>query len=86
MIFKKVDKLYHDANNTCHICGKTCISKLKDHFRETGKHRGPACKICKLRYKQQNIIPMIFHNGSVYDFNLLNIELFKQNNDKKKSR
>ena len=28
-------------------------------------------------------IPVIFHNGSGYDFNLLHSELFKQNNDKK---
>ena len=37
-----------------------------------------------LRYKQQNFIPVIFHNGSGYDFNLLYSELFKQNNDKRK--
>ena len=50
----------------------------------TGKYRGPACKICNLRYKQQNFIPVIFHYGSGYDFNLLYSELFKQNNDKRK--
>ena len=48
------------------------------------KYRGPACKICNLRYKQQNFIPVIFHNGSGYDFNLLYSELYKQNNDKRK--
>ena len=84
MVFRKKDKLYHNATNTCHICGKTCINKVRDQCHETGKYRGPACKICILRYKQQNFIPVIFLNGSGYDFNLLYSELFKQNNDKRK--
>ena len=83
-VFTEEDKLYHETNNTCHICSKTCINKVRDHCHETGKYRGPACKICNLRYKQQNFIPVIFHNGSGYDFNLLYSELFKQNNDKRK--
>ena len=65
--------------NICHICGK-----VGDHCHETGKYRGPACKICNLMNKHQNFIPVIFHNGSGYDFNLLYSELFKQNNDKRK--
>ena len=83
-LFNEEDKLYHETNNTCHICSKTCINKVKDHCHETGKNRGPACRICNLRYKQQNFIPVIVHNGSGYDFNLLYSELFKQNNDKRK--
>ena len=67
------------------MCSKTCITKVRDHCHETGKYRGPACNICNLRYKQQNSIPVIFHNGSGYDFNLLYSELFKQNNDKRKA-
>ena len=84
------DKLYHETNNFCHICSKTCINKLRiinevrDHCHDTGKYRGPACNICSLRYKQQNFIPVIFQNGSGYDFNLLYSELFKQNKDKRK--
>ena len=84
MIFTEEDKLYHETNNTCHICSKTCINKVRDHCHETGKYRGPARKICNLRYKQQNFIPVIFHNDSGFDFNLLYSELFKQNNDKRK--
>ena len=83
MIFTEEDKLYHETNNTCHICSKTCINKVRDHCHEIGKYRGPACKIYNLRYKQQNFIPVIFNNGSGYDFNLLYSELFKQINDKK---
>ena len=84
MIFNEEDKFYHEINNTCHICSKTCIYKVRDHCHETGKYREPACKICNLRYKQQNFIPVIFHNGSGYDFNLLYSELFMQNNDNRK--
>ena len=82
MIFNEEDQLYHETNNTCHICSKTCINRVRDQCHETGKYRGPAVRICYLRYKQQNFIPVIFHNGSGYDFNLLYSELIKQNNDK----
>ena len=85
MIFnEEEDQLYQETNNTCRICSKTCINKVRDHCHETGKYRGPACRICNLRYKQQNFIPVIFRNGSGFDFNLLYSELFKQNNDKRK--
>ena len=84
MVFNKEDNQYHETNKPCHICGKTFNNKVKDHCLETGKYRGPACKICNLRYKQQNFIPVIFHKGSGYDFSLLYSELFKQNNDKGK--
>ena len=76
MIFNKEDKLYHEANNTCHICGKTSINKLRDHCHETGKYRSPACNICNLNYRQQIFIPVIFHNGKSYDFNLIFYEIF----------
>ena len=84
MIFNEEDKFYHETNNTCHICSKTFINKVRNHCHETGKYRRPACRICNLRYKQQNFIPIIFNNGSGFDFNLLYCELFKQNNDKRK--
>ena len=85
MIFNKEDELYHETINTCHKCSKTCINKVRDHCHETGKYRGPACRVCNLRHKQQNFIPVIFHNGSSYNINLLYSELFKQNNDKRKA-
>ena len=84
MIFNEEEKLYHETNNTCHICSKTCINKVRDHCHETGKYRGSAGRNCNLRYKQQNFIPVIFHNGCGHDFNLLYSELFKQKNGKSK--
>ena len=29
MIINKDDILYHEANNGCHICSKTCVNKLE---------------------------------------------------------
>ena len=67
----KKDKVYHEANNNCHICDKTCIIKVRGHSHEFGKYRGTACKMCNLRYKQQNFLPVLFLNGSGYDsFNI----------------
>ena len=28
MIFTEGEKLYHETNNTCHICSKACINKI----------------------------------------------------------
>ena len=57
------------------------LIKERGHCHATGKCRGPACNIRNLRYKQQNFIPVVIHNGSSYDSYG---ELFKQNNDKRK--
>ena len=57
---------------------------IRDHCHQTGKYRGPACNLCNLNYKHQNIIPVIFHNGKGYDFNLLFNEIFKQNISRKR--
>ena len=84
MLFTEEVKLYHDANDICHICNKNCVNKVRDHCHQTGRYRGPACKICNLNYKHQNFIPVIFHNGKRYDFNLLFNEIFKQNNSRRR--
>ena len=57
MIFNKEDRLYHKANNTCHICKKECINNVRE-CHETGKYRGPACNICNLKHKQENLFPL----------------------------
>ena len=45
------------------------------HF--TGKYRGAAYNICNLRYKTLNQIPLVFHNGSIYDYHFIIKELAK---------
>ena len=84
MIFTEEDKLFHDANDICHICNKNCVNEVRDHCHQTCRNRGPACKICNLKYKHQNFIPVIFHNGKGYDFNLLFNEIFQQNNSRRR--
>ena len=41
MIFTEEDKLYHDANDICHICKKNCVNKVRDHCHQRGRYRGP---------------------------------------------
>ena len=67
-----------DYNNqkVCHICKKEFIDdKVKDHCHYTGKYRGAAHSTCNLRYKIPKNIPLIFHNGSKYDYHFIIKEL-----------
>ena len=59
----------------CHICQKEfCIDnnkkmrKVRDHCHYTGKHRGAVHSKCDLNYKIDKEIPVLFYNGSVYDY------------------
>ena len=45
--------------------------KVRDHCHYTGKFRGAAHNICNLRYKVPKEIPIVFHNGSVYDYHFV---------------
>ena len=52
--------------------------KVRDHNHYGGIYRGAAHSLCNLRYSTQVDIPVIFHNGSNYDFNLIITELAKE--------
>ena len=43
-----------------------------------GKHRGAAHNICNLRYRIPKEIPIVFHNGSTYDYHFIIKELVKE--------
>ena len=45
-----------------------------------GKYRGAAHNICNLRYKIPKEIPVVFHNGSTYDYHFIIKELVKEFN------
>ena len=45
--------------------------KVRDHCHYTGKFRGAAYSICNLRYKTPREIPVVFHNGSTYDYHFI---------------
>ena len=52
--------------------------KVRDHCHYTGKFRGAEHNICNLRYKKQNEIPVVLHNGSTSDFHFVINELAKE--------
>ena len=45
--------------------------KVRDHCHYTGKYRGAAHNVCNLRYKTPKEIPVVFHNGSAYDYHFI---------------
>ena len=45
--------------------------KVRDYCHYTGKFRGAAHNTCNLRYKIPKEIPIIFHNGSTYDYHFI---------------
>ena len=71
------EEKYHNKQKICYICKKKFDTsnkkhyKVKDHCHYTGKYRGAAHKICNLRYKIPKEIPILFHNGSTYDYHFI---------------
>ena len=69
----KEEKINYNDQQVCYICKKELILliknyKVRDHCHYTGKYRGAAHNICNLRYKVPKEIPVVFHNGSTYDY------------------
>ena len=54
------------------------LQKVRDHCHYTGKYRGAAHNICNLRYKVPKEFPVVFHNGSTYDYHFIIKELLKE--------
>ena len=52
--------------------------KVRDHCHYTGKYRGAVHSICNLKYNIPNKIPIVFHNGSNYDYNFIIRELAEE--------
>ena len=64
----------YENQKYCYICKKGFTKdnkKVRDHCHYTGKYRGAAHSICNLRYKIPKEIPVVFHNGSTYDYNFI---------------
>ena len=82
----KEEKEDYNNQKVCYICKKEFITsdnknkhyKVRDHCHFTGKYRGTAHNICNLRYKIPKDIPIIFHNGSTYDYHFIIRELVKE--------
>ena len=80
----KKEEKHHNKQKVCYICKKEFNTddkkhhKVKDHCYYTGKYRGAAHNICNLRYKIPKEIPIVFHNGSTYDYHFIIKELVKE--------
>ena len=80
----------YEKEEVCHICKeKFCndeiikknfkkSKKVRDHCHYTGKYRGAAHSICNLHYKIPKEIPLVFHNGSTYDYHFIIKQLAKE--------
>ena len=77
---KKEEENYHNKK-VCYTCKKEFDKsdkkhhKVRDHCHYTGKYRGAAHNICNLRCKIPKEIPILFHNGSTYDYHFIIKEL-----------
>ena len=75
----KEEKEDYNNQKVCYICKKEFIDdKVRDHCHYTGKYRGAAHNTCNLRYEIPKNIPVIFHNGSTYDYHFIIRELVKE--------
>ena len=82
---KEEGKIYR-KQKVCYICKQRFSTddnnkkyhKVKDHWHYTGKYRGAAHSICILRYKIPKEIPVVFHNGSTYDYRFIIKELAEE--------
>ena len=54
------------------------MQKVRNHCHYTGKYRGAAHSICNLRYTTPKTIPIVFHNGSTYDYHFIIRELARE--------
>ena len=78
------EKIYHNKQKICYICKKEFTNndkknyKVRDHCHYTSKYRCATHNICNLRYKVAKEVPIVFHNGSIYDYHFIIKELVKE--------
>ena len=78
------EKIYHNKQKICYKCKKEFNNndkknyKVRNHCHYAGEYRGSAHSICNLRYKVPKEIPIVFHNGSTYDYHFIIKELVKE--------
>ena len=73
--------IHYNEQEISYICKKEFDTinkkhhKVRDHCHYTGKYRRAAHNICNLRYKISKEIPVVFHNGTIYDYHFIIKEL-----------
>ena len=90
IILTNEEKEHYENQKICYICEKEFCTdendkntfklycKVRDHCHYTGKFRGLAHSICNLRFKIPKEIPIVFHNGSTYDYHFIIRQLAKE--------
>ena len=67
----------YEKQKVRHICKKRFRDddenkkKVRDHCHYTGNFRGAAHSECNLRYNIPKKIPILFDNGSTYDYHFV---------------
>ena len=82
----KKEEKWRTNQKVCYICKKRFTTdysnknyfKVKDHCHYTAKYRGAAPGICNLRYKIPKETPVVFHNGSTYNYHFIIKELAEE--------
>ena len=82
----KGKKKVYRRQKKCYICKKRFSTddnnkkyhKVRDHCHYTRKYRDAAHDICNLKYKISKESPVVFHNGSTYDYHLIIKELSEE--------
>ena len=86
LITKKQQKSYQNAK-ICYICQEKFENKylkdkkyckVRDHCHYAGEYRGAAHSICNLKYSVPKKIPIVFNNGSNYDYYFIIKELVEE--------
>ena len=75
---KKEEKM-HNKQKVCYIWKKRFSTddnnkkyhKVRDHCHYTGRYRGAAHDTRNSRYKIPKEIPVVFHNGSTYNYHFI---------------
>ena len=90
IILTNEEKKSYENQKVCYICEKEFCTdkndqntfklyhKVRDHCHYTRRFRGPAHSICNLRCKMPKEIPVVFHNGSRYDYHFIIKQLVKE--------
>ena len=87
LLTKEQQGSYENAN-ICYICKekfknkylkeKKNYHKVRDNCRYTGEYRYAEHSICHLKYSVPKKIPIVFHNGSNYDYHFIMKELAEE--------
>jgi len=72
----------YESATECHFCQRSFNNmvsdpKVLDHCHITGAYRGPSHSSCNLLARNPDFLPILFFNGSGYDFKFLVRELGK---------